>query len=197
MTSEVYRMKRSGPNTEPCGTPYFSWIRVDWWPLKVTDCCRPWINDEIHANAVPPTPYDFWSLDFVHLHFTLHQKINITKGHFNQTGSLVQGMCSVFFIESPLDIRWPPCRMKSDSSKTSANRCITPDSRKMTTAVMRLDTLVQLKWKSTQSTQNTQLNSIQFNSKWRFRDRRRQKKLSQGRFTTKLRLDNKNNEKSS
>ena len=45
-----------------CGTPYFSWIRADWWPLKVTDCCRPWINDEIHASAVPPTPYDFCSL---------------------------------------------------------------------------------------------------------------------------------------
>ena len=35
------RMKRSGPKTEPCGTPYFSWIRADWWPLKVTGCCRP------------------------------------------------------------------------------------------------------------------------------------------------------------
>ena len=36
---------------------------------------------------------------------------------------------------------------------------------------------------------------FQFNSKWRFRDRRRQKKLSQERFTTKL--NDKNNEKSS
>ena len=32
------------------------------WKLKVTDCCRPWINVDIHASAVPPTPYDFCNL---------------------------------------------------------------------------------------------------------------------------------------
>ena len=28
MTSEVYKMKRSDPKTDPCGMPYFSWIRA-------------------------------------------------------------------------------------------------------------------------------------------------------------------------
>ena len=53
-----YREKRSGPPTDPCGTPKVIGVGSDVVSLTLTYCERPVIYDLNHCSASPATPED-------------------------------------------------------------------------------------------------------------------------------------------
>ena len=62
VTSAVYR---SGPMSDPCGTPYITerladinLSRVMRWLVGIGLLDRPGRNDSIHCSATPPKPND-------------------------------------------------------------------------------------------------------------------------------------------
>ena len=53
LIGERYREKRSGPPTDPCGTPKVSRVGSDVVSLTMTYCERPVICDLNHCSASP------------------------------------------------------------------------------------------------------------------------------------------------
>ena len=45
-------LNKTGPTTEPCGTPYFILANVDLQPLTLVACVRPLKNDLNHSNTL-------------------------------------------------------------------------------------------------------------------------------------------------
>src|SRR5664279_3164499 len=56
--SLMYRRKRRGPRTVPCGTSDVTGSQEDFEPLIVTRCSRFLKKEEIHASVLPRIPYD-------------------------------------------------------------------------------------------------------------------------------------------
>ena len=52
----MYSKKRSGPRTEPCGTPELTGTSSEDSPSKTTAWVRPTKNDFIHVSVLPLMP---------------------------------------------------------------------------------------------------------------------------------------------
>ena len=59
ITLEVYKMKRIGPRTLPCGTPQSTGDLLYWPPVNFTLCVRSSMKDLIHERTVPWMPKAF------------------------------------------------------------------------------------------------------------------------------------------
>ena len=55
----MYRRKRIGPRTEPCGTPYGTTDGVEIDADDLTNCVRPAKYEVNHERTTPSRPYDF------------------------------------------------------------------------------------------------------------------------------------------